>query len=147
MMSYNPQNEQIIVRSDGNITVFGLNNHFKTDMPSKLISITAPDEYKYTIHKVNKVLKKNLSINIKILLCSCICFCCTLGFSIWPSVMINRKTKRQVRNILKEENERIYHHLGLHWSLGKKSFGPLPTVEYVLQIDFLSKPQLYLPDG
>ncbi|CAH1105479.1 unnamed protein product [Psylliodes chrysocephalus] len=140
------QKESVIVRPDGNITIFGLCNHFPADMPNKLISITAADEYKYTITRINRILKKSMLLNMKILLCSCLCFCCTLGFSVYPPIMINKRTKHRIKNVLEEENERIYHHLGLHWGLIKRPFGPLPTVEYVLQIEFFNRPNIYAPD-
>ncbi|KAJ8983761.1 hypothetical protein NQ317_006093 [Molorchus minor] len=138
--------EPVIIRGDGNITVFGLNNHFPLDMPCKLISLVAPDEYKYTIYIVNRILQKRLSYNIKLLFCACLCFCCTLGMSTCPSLAFNRITKNEVMSLLNKENKRIYNYLGLHWSLEKQHFGPIPIIEYVLQIDFINKPRLSTPD-
>ncbi|CAH1975564.1 unnamed protein product [Acanthoscelides obtectus] len=99
--------EPIIVRPDGNITVFGLNNHFSSAMPNKLVSVVAPDEYQHTIRKVNKVLDEKLFLNIKMLLGSCICFCCTLGLSMCAPIVVNQRTKYRVQHILEEENKRI----------------------------------------
>ncbi|KAJ8948675.1 hypothetical protein NQ318_004463 [Aromia moschata] len=125
-VSYITRKEPIIIRGDGNITV--------------------PDEYKYTVYKVNKVLRKKLSYNIKLLFCACLCFCCTLGLSTCPSLALNRITKNEISEILEKENKRIYNQLGLHWSLVKQHFGPVPIIEYVLQIDFVGKPKLFVPD-
>lgn len=146
-MSYsNSQREPIIIQGDGNVTIFGLNNHFKTDMPNKLASVLARDEYKHTIHKINRVLRKKMSYNIKLLFCGCLCFCCTLGMSACPSVVLNSRIKRQIRDVLDKENMRIYNQMGLSWSLVKQNFGTIPLLEYVLQIDFINKPKVYVPD-
>nr|CAH7768775.1 unnamed protein product [Callosobruchus chinensis] len=138
--------EPLIVRPDGNITIFGLNNHFPLDMPNKLLSIVAPDEYQYTIIKLNKELDGKLSFNIKVLFASCICLCCTLGLSICAPMITNQRAKQRVETILDEENKRLYNKLGLNWSLDKHGYGPPPAIEYVLKIDFLQKPKLCSPD-
>lgn len=146
-MSYtNSQKEPIIIQGDGNITIFGLNNHFKTDMPNKLASFLARDEFKHTIHKINRVLRRKMSYNIKLLFCGCLCFCCTLGLSACPSVALNSHVKKQIRNILEKENKRIYNQMGLNWSFVKQNSGAMPMVEYVLQIDFITKPKMCIPD-
>ncbi|VEN51284.1 unnamed protein product, partial [Callosobruchus maculatus] len=75
-------------------------------MPNKLISVVAPDEYQYTILKVNKELDAKLSSNIKVLLGSCICLCCSLGLSICAPMIINQRAKDRVETILDEENKR-----------------------------------------
>lgn len=138
--------EPIIIRPNGNITLFGLNNHFSTEMPNKLLSIIAPDEYRYTIRKINNVLKKKMSRNLKVFLCSCLCCCCTCGLSFCPALVLNSQTRRNVKEILEEENERIYCKLGLRWSLSKHTYGPVPMVEYVIFIHFLEQEKIYRPD-
>lgn len=140
------EDEPIIIRPNGNITLFGLNNHFSTEMPNKLLSVVAPDEYRYTIKKLNDILKPRMSLNFKILMFSCICCCCTCGLSFCPPLIINNQTKEMVKNILKEENERLYHKLGMHWSFSKYTYGPVPLVEYVIFINFLEKDKIYWPD-
>nr|CAI5838105.1 unnamed protein product [Callosobruchus analis] len=75
-------------------------------MPNKLISVVAPDEYQYTIFKINKELDTRLSSNIKVLLGSCICLCCTLGLSIFAPIVINQRAKERVEAVLDEENKR-----------------------------------------
>lgn len=140
------EGEPIIIRPNGNITLFGLNNHFSTEIPSKLLSVIAPDEYKYTIIKINRVLRRRMSINFKIFLCSCLWCCCTCGLSLCPPLIINNHTKEMIKDVLDEENGRIYHKLGLHWGFGKHSYGPTPMIEYVIFITFLETDQIYWPD-
>lgn len=138
--------DPVIIRPNGNITLFGLNNHFNPAMPNKLLSIIAPDEYSYTIRKTNKILKRRMSFNFKIFLCSCLCCCCTCGLSLCPSIVVNNHTKEMIQDCLDTENERIYHKLGLHWSFSKHRYGSIPLVEYVIFINFLEKEKIYRPD-
>ena len=51
----------------------------------------APEEYKATIGRVNRVLNKNMPVNVRWLLCGCICCCCTLGMSMWPVICLNKR--------------------------------------------------------
>lgn len=140
------EGDPIVIRPDGNITLFGLTNHFSTDMPSKLLSIIAPDEYKYTIKKLNKVLYRRVSMNFKIFLLSCVCCCCTGGLSLCPSLIMSNHTREKVRIILEKENERIYNKLGMHWTFSKYTYGSLPMVEYVILIHFLNCEKIHTPD-
>jgi hypothetical protein len=55
-----PITESIVIRGDGNITVFGVFNSFSKEFPSKLAAKLAPEEYRDTIEHVNKILKKEL---------------------------------------------------------------------------------------
>jgi len=48
----------------------------------------APEEFKDTVLRINSTLKKALPVNVKWLLCGCICCCCTLGCSLWPVVCL-----------------------------------------------------------
>lgn len=140
------EGDAIIIRPNGNITLFGLSNHFSTVMPTKLLSVIAPDEYRYTIIRINKVLKRRMSTNFKIFLCNSVCCCCTCGLSLCPSIVINSHTKDMIRNILEEENKRIYHKLGLHWSFSKHTYGSIPMVEYVIFINCLVIDKVCWPD-
>lgn len=138
--------DPIVIRPDGNVTVFGLNNHFNPNMPSKLLSVVSPDEYRHTVNMVNKLLNKDITFNVKLCAFSCLCFCCSLSLSIIPPIIVHRHTKSRVRDILQKENLRIYNHLGLHWSLIKVKDGPLDFIEYVLKIDFIQKLKINQPD-
>lgn len=140
------EGDPIIIRPNGNMTLFGVNNRFSMDMPAKLLSVVAPDEYKLTIKKINKILKQRMQLTFKIFLCSCLCCCCTCGLSLFPSIVMNNHTKEIVKEVLEQENERIYHKLGIHWSYSPHTYGPIPMVEYVIVINFLEKERIYCPD-
>lgn len=56
--------EPIIIRGCGNITVFGLHNRFKTDFPPSLLARVAPEEFKGTVEKVNSILGNAEQIEI-----------------------------------------------------------------------------------
>ena len=51
----------------------------------------APEEYKATISRVNRVLSNTMPVNVRWLFCGCICCCCTLGMSMWPVVCLNKR--------------------------------------------------------
>ena len=57
----------------------------------------APEEFKSTITRVNRVLNKTMPINVRWLLCGCICCCCTLGMSMWPVVCLNKRVSIYLR--------------------------------------------------
>lgn len=128
-----------------------MNNIFSDEFPSELHGKLAPEEFQETIMKVNKQLKHSMPANLKWLLCGFICCCCTLGCSMWPSICINRKVKRDIEKTLEVENSRLYCTLGLYWSLTKqRSSEPVVLMEYVcfcimhsfLQC-FVGRPYLY----
>ncbi|NXA32594.1 CHIC1 protein, partial [Eudromia elegans] len=83
--------DPVVVRGAGHITVFGLSNKFDTEFPSVLTGKVAPEEFKTSISRVNSCLRKNLPVNVKWLLCGCLCCCCTLGCSLWPVVCLNKR--------------------------------------------------------
>ncbi|XP_032557528.1 cysteine-rich hydrophobic domain-containing protein 1 isoform X1 [Chiroxiphia lanceolata] len=97
----------------------------------------APEEFKTSISRVNACLRKNLPINVKWLLCGCLCCCCTLGCSLWPVVCLNKRTRRSIQKLLEWENNRLYHKLGLHWKLSKRKCETSNMMEYVILIEFL----------
>lgn len=51
----------------------------------------APEEFKTSIGRVNACLRKALPVNVKWLLCGCLCCCCTLGCSLWPVICLNKR--------------------------------------------------------
>lgn len=55
----------------------------------------APEEFKTSISRVNACLKKNLPVNVKWLLCGCLCCCCTVGCSLWPVICLNKRVSLQ----------------------------------------------------
>ncbi|XP_068871802.1 cysteine-rich hydrophobic domain-containing protein 1 isoform X1 [Aphelocoma coerulescens] len=123
--------DPVAVRGAGHITVFGLSNKFDTEFPSVLTGKVAPEEFKTSISRVNACLKKNLPVNVKWLLCGCLCCCCTLGCSLWPVVCLNKRTRRSIQKLLEWENNRLYHKLGLHWKLSKRKCETSNMMEYV----------------
>ncbi|XP_040427940.1 cysteine-rich hydrophobic domain-containing protein 1 isoform X1 [Cygnus olor] len=123
--------DPVAVRGAGHITVFGLSNKFDTEFPSVLTGKVAPEEFKTSISRVNACLRKNLPVNVKWLLCGCLCCCCTLGCSLWPVVCLNKRTRRSIQKLLEWENNRLYHKLGLHWKLSKRKCETSNMMEYI----------------
>ncbi|KAF3825198.1 hypothetical protein GH733_005832 [Mirounga leonina] len=70
---------------------FGLSNKFESEFPSSLTGKVAPEEFKASINRVNSCLKKNLPVNVRWLLCGCLCCCCTLGCSMWPVICLSKR--------------------------------------------------------
>uniref|UniRef100_A0A8C3K6M7 Cysteine rich hydrophobic domain 1 n=1 Tax=Calidris pygmaea TaxID=425635 RepID=A0A8C3K6M7_9CHAR len=127
-----PLNLPVSVLGTGNLTsLFGLSNKFDTEFPSVLTGKVAPEEFKTSISRVNACLRKNLPVNVKWLLCGCLCCCCTLGCSLWPVICLNKRTRRSIQKLLEWENNRLYHKLGLHWKLSKRKCETSNMMEYV----------------
>lgn len=53
----------------------------------------APEEFKASINRVNSCLRKTLPVNVRWLLCGCLCCCCTLGFSLWPVICLSKRVR------------------------------------------------------
>lgn len=138
--------EPILLQGNGSLTFFGLNSHFSPKIPTRLRMSVAPEEFALTIFLINKTLRRNLINNLFWFFCGCISFCCTLGCSMCPVIYFSKRTLRSLRKTLKSENNRLYNNLGMHWSLHKQHFGPFNLVEYVIVINFLPKPEIYVPD-
>ncbi|KAH0520201.1 Cysteine-rich hydrophobic domain-containing protein 2 [Microtus ochrogaster] len=88
---------------------FGLSNKFESEFPSSLTGKVAPEEFKASINRVNSCLRKNLPVNVRWLLCGCLCCCCTLGCSMWPVICLSKRTRRSIEKLLEWENNRLYH--------------------------------------
>ncbi|XP_053436474.1 cysteine-rich hydrophobic domain-containing protein 1 isoform X1 [Nycticebus coucang] len=144
MRKYAP--DPVLVRGAGHITVFGLSNKFDTEFPSVLTGKVAPEEFKTSIGHVNACLRKSLPVNVKWLLCGCLCCCCTLGCSLWPVICLNKRTRRSIQKLLEWENNRLYHKLALHWKLTKRKCETSNMMEYVIVIEFLPKYPIFRPD-
>uniref|UniRef100_A0A8C8APW2 Cysteine rich hydrophobic domain 2 n=1 Tax=Otus sunia TaxID=257818 RepID=A0A8C8APW2_9STRI len=106
---------------------FGLSNKFEAEFPSSLTGKVAPEEFKASISRVNSCLKKNLPVNVRWLLCGCLCCCCTLGCSMWPVICLSKR-------------------LCLHWRLSKRKCETNNMMEYVILIEFLPKTPIFRPD-
>jgi hypothetical protein len=139
-------NEPIIIRGDGNITIFGIFNRFSREFPAKLAAKIAPEEYRDTITNVNIILKKELTNSLKWLIFGSICCCCTFGMSLLPVFYINKKAKLAINKLLNIENERIYKKLGIKWRLAKQKLNSGSLLEYVIVIDIMPSLLIYEPD-
>ncbi|XP_062899202.1 cysteine-rich hydrophobic domain-containing protein 2 isoform X3 [Mobula hypostoma] len=89
LLKYAP--DPVVVRGSGHVTVFGLSNKFEFEFPSPLTGKVAPEEFKASIGRINGCLKKNLPVNVRWLLCGCLCCCCTLGCSMWPVICLSKR--------------------------------------------------------
>lgn len=138
--------EPIILQATGIVTLFGLNSHFSTQLPSQLLGQLAAEEFNNTVCLINETARKNIAINMFCLVCGCIPLCCTLGCSMVPAIYFNKRTIRLIHELLETENNRLYKLLGLRWSLCKKQTGLYNLVEYVIVIDFCPKANIYNPD-
>ncbi|XP_072352875.1 cysteine-rich hydrophobic domain-containing protein 2 isoform X2 [Scyliorhinus torazame] len=96
LLKYAP--DPVVVRGSGHVTVFGLSNKFESEFPSSLTGKVAPEEFKASISRVNSCLKKNLPVNVRWLLCGCLCCCCTLGCSMWPVICLSKRGQFSVIN-------------------------------------------------
>uniref|UniRef100_A0A8D1PPH7 Cysteine rich hydrophobic domain 2 n=1 Tax=Sus scrofa TaxID=9823 RepID=A0A8D1PPH7_PIG len=128
LLKYSP--DPVVVRGSGHVTVFGLSNKFESEFPSSLTGKVAPEEFKASINRVNSCLKKNLPVNVRWLLCGCLCCCCTLGCSMWPVICLSKRTRRSIEKLLEWENNRLYHKLCLHWRLSKRKCETNNMMEY-----------------
>lgn len=125
---------------------FGLSNKFESEFPSALTGKVAPEEFKASINRVNSCLRKTLPVNVRWLLCGCLCCCCTLGFSLWPVICLSKRTRRSIEKLLDWENSRLYHKLCLHWKLSRRKCETNNMMEYVILIEFLPKIPIFRPD-
>uniref|UniRef100_A0A8C4QQG9 Cysteine-rich hydrophobic domain 1 n=1 Tax=Eptatretus burgeri TaxID=7764 RepID=A0A8C4QQG9_EPTBU len=123
--------DPLVVRGSGHITVFGLSNRFDMEFPSSLTGKVAPEEFRTSVSRVNSCLRKSMPVNLRWLLCGCLCCCCTLGCSLWPVVCLSKRTRKSLEKLLEWENNRLYHKLGLHWKLSKRKCDSSNMMEYV----------------
>lgn len=142
------QIEPIIIRGNGNLTLFGLSNSFNPEFPSSLLGRVSKEEFDRTIRRINMLLRDQQSLSAKLLLIGSIFCCCSLGFSlIWPSIALKKRSKTTLEKFLANENSRLYSKLGLNWKLAEqRCYSNHAFVEYVLKIEFTPKINLYLPD-
>ncbi|KAB0344997.1 hypothetical protein FD754_021923 [Muntiacus muntjak] len=91
LLKYSP--DPVVVRGSGHVTV-------------------APEEFKASINRVNSCLKKNLPVNVRWLLCGCLCCCCTLGCSMWPVICLSKRVMNEyfvwLHFILSSNNNKEY---------------------------------------
>ncbi|XP_050311664.1 cysteine-rich hydrophobic domain-containing protein 1-like [Anthonomus grandis grandis] len=134
------QNNRILIRGDGRYVVYGIHSHYKLDLPPKLKSQLAPEEFQYTVGQINALLANKIPKNFITLLGGCSLCLCSAGLTLGPSLLFNKIIKKKIKRILDKENKRMYNGLGMHWSLVKEKFGL--TVEYGLLVEFIQKAEL-----
>lgn len=142
------QIEPIILRGNGNLTLFGLSNSFSNEFPSALIGRVSREEFNTTMRRINSLMKEQQSLSAKLLLFGGLCCCCSFGFSlVWPSIALKKRSKLSLQKLLASENNRLYSKLGLNWKLAEqRCYSNHAFIEYVLMIEFLPKINIYVPD-
>lgn len=139
------QIEPIIIRGNGNLTLFGLSNSFNSEFPQALLGRISREEFGRTISQINSLLKDQQSLSAKLVLIGSLFCCCSLGCSlVWPSIVLKRRSKTNLEKFLANENQRLYSKLGLNWHLGQRCFNRF--VEHVLIIELNPKIDPYIPD-
>lgn len=139
------QIEPIVIRGNGNLTLFGLSNSFDSDFPAALLGRVSREEFSRTISHINTLLRDQQSLSAKLLLIGSLFCCCSLGFSlVCPSILLKRRCKMNLEKFLLSENNRLYSKLGLNWKLGQRCFNRF--VEHVIIIEFSPKIDPYMPD-
>uniref|UniRef100_A0A0R3RQP6 Erf4 domain-containing protein n=1 Tax=Elaeophora elaphi TaxID=1147741 RepID=A0A0R3RQP6_9BILA len=139
--------EPIIFRGVGHLTMFGLSSRFDTEFPTVLTGRLAPEELADTMRRINGVLARSMSGNVRWLICGLLFCCCTVGCSLWPVVCLNKRTVHALEKLLDHENQTLYNKLGLHWRLVRRPVEVnYSMTEYVLLLEILPKTLLLLPD-
>lgn len=138
--------DPIKISGVGHLTLFGLTNKFESEFPPGLTGKLAPEEYDATISRINKVLGRTLSTNLKWLFCGCLCCCCTMGMSMWPVVFLNKRTRMCLEKIIDSENRNLYNKLSLNLKLQKQMMLSSNMMEYVMLIEFRPKQAINKPD-
>lgn len=143
-----PSMEPIVIRGNGNITLFGLSNTFNSDFPCVLVGRVSREEFEGSLSRINHMLRQHHSTNAKLLLLGCLCCCCSFGCSLlWPTLALSKRTRTALEKLIAAENHKLYNKLGLNWKLAKeRCHTNYAFMEYVLVIDFLPKLHLYQPD-
>lgn len=142
------QIEPIIIRGNGNLTLFGLSNSFNPEFPSALIGRVSKEEFELTMRRINSLLRDQQSLSAKLLVLGGLFCCCSFGFSLlWPSIALKKRSKASLEKLLAGENSRLYTKLGLNWKLAEqRCYSNHAFIEYVLMIEFTPKINIYLPD-
>jgi len=142
------QIEPIVLRGNGNLTIFGLSNSYPADFPSALIGRVSKEEFDLTMRRINTILSSQQSLSAKLLLLGGLFCCCSLGLSlVWPSIVLRKRSKASIEKVLASENNRLYSKLGLNWKLAEqRCYSNHAFVEFVILIEFAPKINLYAPD-
>ncbi len=95
-----PVEDPIVIRGNGNMTLFGLSNSFVNTFPSSLLGRVSREEFEYTMSRINGLLRQQHSTNAKFLLLGCLCCCCSLGCSLlWPTFALSKRTRSSLEKV------------------------------------------------
>lgn len=95
-----PVEDPIVIRGNGNMTLFGLSNSFVNAFPSSLLGRVSREEFEYTMSRINGLLRQQHSTNAKFLLLGCLCCCCSLGCSLlWPTFALSKRTRSSLEKV------------------------------------------------
>lgn len=136
----------LILKGTGEITVFGLCCKYESEFPSQLTGRLAPEEFSRMIHRINAQLKRNIPSQLKWLVAGLGLCLCSAGCSLVPVVCLSKRTRLRLRKLIDYENQRLYHKLGLEWSLVPVRIDGSPMLEYVIRIDHIPRIPLSYPD-
>ncbi|MCP9258335.1 Cysteine-rich hydrophobic domain 2 protein [Dirofilaria immitis] len=106
--------EPIIFRGVGHLTMFGLSSRFDTEFPNVLTGRLAPEELADTMRRINGVLARNMSGNVRWLVCGLLFAVALL-------------TVHALEKLLDHENQTLYNKLGLHWRLVRR---PIESIRF-----------------
>lgn len=92
--------DPIVIRGNGNITLFGLSNGFSSSFPPSLLGRVSREEFESTISRINTMLRTQHSTNAKLLILGCLCCCCSLGCSLlWPTLALSKRTRHSLEKV------------------------------------------------
>ena len=99
-LSTMPVDDPIIIRGNGNMTLFGLSNSFTNSFPSSLLGRVSREEFEYTMSRINDLLRGQHTTNAKFMLLGCLCCCCSLGCSLlWPTFALSKRTRNSLQKV------------------------------------------------
>lgn len=81
----------MITKIDLRLLVNVIQARYHYDKSILILLQLAPEEFRATVQRINSVLRKTLPMNIKWLICGCLCCCCTLGCSLMPALCLNKR--------------------------------------------------------
>lgn len=96
-----PVDDPIVIRGNGNLTLFGLSNSFTNSFPSSLLGRVSREEFEFTMNRINSMLRAQHTTNAKLLLLGCLCCCCSLGCTLlWPTFALSKRTRASLEKVI-----------------------------------------------
>lgn len=86
----------VVIPCVGHIVVFGLSNAFDETYPARLAGKLAPDEFRTTIRKINRIVRGALPHIMRCFLLGYVLCCCTAGLTLLPSLIWKAKVRQRV---------------------------------------------------